>query len=239
MESRDGLILIAPDAAIARLVPKFLANRRRDVLIIITLLERNLAAGVGRLGCGVRRAPVGAPSGLECRGHVLLNSRLLRATANVCDQKRDATAHGRKARDRWQRKRPLPLGRRPKRPGVDDGLPGRVGDAPRHEGRQAEHEQDHAGDCHGFHTSDDIPFTTGRMFTMAQQPRRTAAACDRLVSYCSGSLMELSGIDKDVVGPIVALLRSHSSSAGEAGRRAGSAAVSSGTATSGGVSASR
>ena len=46
----DEEILIAPDAAIAALVPKFLANRRRDVAVIIELLERDGFAELEDLG---------------------------------------------------------------------------------------------------------------------------------------------------------------------------------------------
>ena len=57
-----GAILVTPDAAIARLVPKFLANRQLDVAIIIDMLRRkayvelislahNLTGTGGSYGC--------------------------------------------------------------------------------------------------------------------------------------------------------------------------------------------
>ena len=57
-----GAILVTPDAAIARLVPKFLANRKLDVAIIIDMLRRkaylelkslahNLTGTGGSYGC--------------------------------------------------------------------------------------------------------------------------------------------------------------------------------------------
>jgi hypothetical protein len=45
-----GAILIAPDPAIAALLPAFLANRRRDATLIIDMLEREAFGELEDLG---------------------------------------------------------------------------------------------------------------------------------------------------------------------------------------------
>ena len=46
----DAAILIAPDAAIASLLPTFLAHRRRDVSLIVEMLERDAFVELYELG---------------------------------------------------------------------------------------------------------------------------------------------------------------------------------------------
>lgn len=50
MPPDDDVILIAPDAVIAALVPKFLETRRLDVVLIVDLLARDAFAELQALG---------------------------------------------------------------------------------------------------------------------------------------------------------------------------------------------
>ena len=78
----------------------------------------------------------------------------LRALATPSDQQCDAAGHGHDSRYRRKRKRPLSIGRRLDGAEVDDRLTTRVVDASIHKGREAEHDQNDAGDGDRFHRLD-------------------------------------------------------------------------------------
>ena len=63
-ESTDDPILVSPDAVIAKLLPKFLANRQRDVALIVEMLEREGYGELEVMGHNLK----GAGRGYGCDG---------------------------------------------------------------------------------------------------------------------------------------------------------------------------